>query len=289
MTTKSDYYDLLGVKKTATAPELKKSYRQLALKYHPDRNKSAEATEKFKKISEAYEILSNTEKRKKYDQFGHAAFDPSAGFGAGAPGAGGGRTHRQGPFTYTYTTGGQGQQGGFGGFSDPFEIFESFFGGGSPFRQQARLIRYGLTIDFMEAVTGTSKKLVHQGKEYEIKIPPGADDGTRIRFTNFYVTIEVRSHDTFQRDGHDIFINHQISFIQAALGDNITVPTVDGDLKLKVRSGTQPHTLIKLKNKGMPHIRGRGRGDQYVRLVVQVPQKLSRHQKNLLKQLELND
>jgi len=288
MTTKSDYYDLLGVKKTATAAELKKSYRQLALKYHPDRNKSAEATEKFKKISEAYEILSNTEKRKKYDQFGHAAFDPSAGFGAGTPGAGG-RTYRQGPFTYSYTTGGQGQQGGFGGFSDPFEIFESFFGGGSPFRQQARLIRYGLTIDFMEAVKGTSKKLVHQGKEYEIKIPPGADDGTRIRFTNFYVTIEVRNHDIFQRDGHDIFINHEISFSQAALGDNIIVPTVDGDLKLKVRSGTQPHTLIRLKNKGMPHIRGRGRGDQYVRLIVQVPQKLSRHQKNLLKELDLND
>jgi len=288
MTTKSDYYDLLGVKKTATAAELKKSYRQLALKYHPDRNKSAEATEKFKKISEAYEVLSNPQKKKQYDQFGHAAFDPSAGFGAGAPGAAG-RTYRQGPFTYTYTTGGQGQQGGFAGFSDPFEIFESFFGGGSPFRQQARLIRYGLTIDFMEAVTGTSKKIVHQGKEYEIKIPPGADDGTRIRFTNFYVTIEVKSHDTFQRDGNDIFINHEISFSQAALGDNITVPTVDGDLKLKVRSGTQPHTLIRLKNKGMPHVRGRGRGDQYVRLIVKIPQKLSRHQKNLLKQLELND
>lgn len=283
MTTKRDFYDVLGVKKDASAAEIKKAYRQLALKHHPDRNKSTNAADKFKEISEAYEVLSNPEKRKTYDQVGHAAFDPSTGFG----GFGGARTYRQGPFTYTYST--SGGPGGldfdFGGFTDPFEIFESFFGGASPFRT-ARLLRYGIAIDFIEAVKGTQKTIVHQGKEYTVRIPPGADDGTRIRFQDFYVTIEVKPHDTFKRDGADIFVDHQISFSQAALGDTITVPTVDGDLKLKIRPGVQPHTLIRLRSKGIPHLRGRGRGDQYVRLIVKIPTKLSRHQKTLLKQLE---
>ena len=283
MVTKRDYYDILGVSKNASAAELKKAYRQLALKFHPDRNKKPGSAEKFKQISEAYEILSNPEKRKTYDQFGHAAFDPSQGFG----GFGSAHTYRQGPFTYTYTT--SGAPGGLGfdfsGFTDPFEIFESFFGGASPFRT-ARLPRYGITIDFLEAVKGSTKSIVHQGKEYSVKIPPGADDGTRIRFQNFYVTIEVKPHDTFKRDGTDIFIDHRISFIQAVLGGTITVPTVDGNLKLKVRPGTQPHTLVRLRNKGMPYLRGRGRGNQYVRLIVNIPQKLSRRQKSLLKQLD---
>ena len=151
MTTKRDFYEVLGVNKTASDAEIKKAYRQQALKYHPDRNKSADATEKFKEISEAYEVLSDQKKRETYDQFGHSAFDPAQGFGAGGP-FGGSQTYRQGPFTYTYTTSGAGPGGGFGGFdfggfSDPFEIFESFFGGGrSPFRQARQLPRYGLRI-----------------------------------------------------------------------------------------------------------------------------------------------
>jgi DnaJ-class molecular chaperone len=290
VTSKRDFYDVLGVKQDASAAEIKKAYRQLALKYHPDRNKSSDAADKFKEISEAYEVLSNPEKRRTYDQFGHSAFDPSQGFG----GFGGQtRTYRQGPFTYTYTTGfpGSSAKGGpasgwdFGGFTDPFEIFESFFGGASPFRT-ARLPRYGITIDLLEAFKGTEKSIVHQGKEYTVKIPPGADDGTRIRFENFYVTIEVKPHTVFKRDGNDIFVDQAISFTQAALGDTIIVPTLEGDLKLKVRAGTQPHTLIRLRGKGMPYLRGRGRGDQYVRLLIKVPEKLSRRQKKLLKQLE---
>ena len=284
MTTKSDFYDLLGVKKDASAAEIKKAYRQLALKYHPDRNKAKGATEKFKEISEAYEVLSNPQKKKTYDQFGHAAFDPSQGFG----GFGGAqsRAQRQGPFTYTYTTTGGSSTGGFGGFTDPFEIFESFFGGTSPFRK-AQLPRYGITIDFLEAFKGVEKSLVHQGKEYKIKIPPGADDGTRIRFDKFYVTVEVRPDDVFQRDGADVFIDREISFFQAALGDTIKIPTLEQkDIKLKIRPGTQPNTLIRLRGKGMPRLRLGGRGDQYIRLLVKVPQKLSRKQKNLLKQLK---
>lgn len=285
MTVKRDYYDILGVDRTASAAEIKKAYRQLALKYHPDRNKSKQASEQFKQISEAYEVLSNPQKRKTYDQFGHAAFDPSQGF-SGFSGFGAGRTYRQGPFTYTYTNTSPGSFGfDFGGFTDPFEIFESFFGGASPFRT-VRLPRYGVTIDFMEAVKGCQRTIVHQGREYTVKIPPGAVDGTRIRFQNFYVTVAVKPHDVFKRDGHDIFVEKNISFVQAALGDTITVPTIDGDLKLKVRPGTQPNTLIKLKGKGMPRVRGGGRGDQYVRLIVTIPQKLTRRQKDLLKQFQ---
>ena len=280
MTTKRDFYEVLGVSKTASAAELKKAYRQLALKYHPDRNKAADAAEKFKEISEAYEVLGNTEKKQTYDQYGHAAFDPSQGFGGASQG------QRQGPFTYTYTT--DGGQGGydFGGFSDPFEIFESFFGGGRSAYGRKAIPRYGLTIEFMEAVKGCQRTLVHQGKEYTIKIPAGADDGTRIRFNDFYVTVEVKTHDTFKRDGADLFINQEISFSQATLGTVIQVPTVDGQLKLKIRPGTQPNTLVRLRGKGMPHLRGSGHGDQYVRLIIKVPERLSRHQKQLLEEFE---
>jgi DnaJ-class molecular chaperone len=281
MATKRDFYEVLGVAKTASAAELKKAYRQLALKYHPDRNKSADATEKFKEISEAYEVLSNPQKKQTYDQYGHAAFDPSQGFG------GFGSAHRQGPFTYTYTTGGD-QSGGFdfGGFSDPFEIFESFFGGGSAFRQQQRIPRYGITIDFMEAAKGTTRTLVHQGKEYTIKIPAGADDGTRIRFDKFYISVEVKPDKRFKRDGNDIFIDEVISFPQAALGAVVAVPTIGGDLKLKVQAGTQSGTLIRLRGQGMPSLHGRGRGDQYVRLLVKIPDRLSRRQRQLLEEFE---
>jgi len=277
MATKRDFYEVLGVNKSASAEELKKAYRQLALKYHPDRNKAADAAEKFKEISEAYEVLANPEKRQTYDQFGHSAGDPFANASS----------YRQGPFTYTYTTGGN--QGGFdfGGFSDPFEIFESFFGGGrSPFRQARQIPRYGLRIEFMEAAKGCERTIIHQGKEYKIKIPAGADDGTRIRFNAFYITVEVKPDLRFKRDGNDIFIDEPISFSQAALGAVVPVPTLDGELKLKVQPGTQSGTLIRLRGQGMPHLQARGRGDQYVRLIINVPSHLTRRQRQLLEEFE---
>ena len=277
MATKRDFYDVLGVKKTASADELKKAYRQQALKFHPDRNKAADAAEKFKEVSEAYEVLSNPQKKQSYDQFGHSAGDPFANA----------NSYRQGPFTYTYTTGG-GQPGAdFGGFSDPFEIFESFFGGGaSPFRQARQLPRYGLAISFMEAAKGCQRRIIHQGKEYTIKIPAGADDGTRIRFNDFYVTVEVKPDRRFKRDGNDIFIDEPITFSQAALGAVVAVPTLEGELKLKVQPGTQSGTLIRLRGQGMPHLQARGRGDQYVRLIISVPSHLSRRQRQLLEEFE---
>jgi len=145
----------------------------------------------------------------------------------------------------------------------------------------------------MEAARGCQRTLVHQGKEYTIKIPAGADDGTRIRFDQFYVTIEVRPDRRFKRDGLDIFIDEPISFSQAALGSVITVPTIDGELKLKVRPGTQSGTLIRLRGQGMPVLRGgglprrqAGRGDQYVRLIINIPEHLSRRQRQLLEEFE---
>lgn len=277
MATKRDFYEVLGVAKTASDAELKKAYRQQALKYHPDRNKAADAAEKFKEVSEAYEVLNNPEKRKTYDQFGHSAGDPFANASS----------YRQGPFTYTYTTGGAPGGGfDFGGFSDPFEIFESFFGGGRGFRQARQIPRYGLAIDFMEAAKGCERSIIHRGKEYTIKIPAGADDGTRIRFNEFYVTIEVRPDRRFKRDGADVFIDEPITFSQAALGAVVPVPTLDGELKLKVQPGTQSGTLIRLRGQGMPHLQFRGRGDQYVRLIVNIPSHLSRRQKDLLRDFD---
>src|SRR5690242_20290438 len=179
-----DYYSLLGVSKSATAQEIKTAYRKLALQYHPDRNKGDKAAEeKFKEVTKAYEVLGDAQKRQTYDQFGAAAFE-QGGPGAGGPFGGfggpfgGGQGGQYGPFTYTYSTnGGQGGGFDFGGFSDPFDIFEQFFGGASPFGRAARRPVYAVSIDFMEAVKGVTKKVSIDGKQESIKIPAGVDNG----------------------------------------------------------------------------------------------------------------
>lgn len=277
MTSKRDYYEILGLERSATADDIKKAYRKLALKYHPDRNKEDNAEAKFKEINEAYEVLKDAKKRQSYDQFGHAAFDAAAGMGSN-PFAGG---FRQGPFTYTYSTGGQNPFGG-ADFSDPFDIFEQFFGGG--FAQAARRPRYSLQVDFMEAVKGATKTVKIDGKEHTIKIPAGADDGTRIRFENFDVTLDVRPHPKFRREGYNLFLDQEIDFVTATLGGKIKVPALEEELTLKVRAGTQSHTLVRLRDEGVPYLRGRGKGDLYVRLIVKVPDKLTKDQKKLLEQ-----
>ena len=292
-----DYYDVLGVSKNAPKDEIRKAYRKQALEWHPDCNKSPNAEKKFKEINQAYEILSDPEKKAAYDQFGHAAFQPGGfpGSGrAGGPSSGGQTyTYRQGPFTYTYTTFGGGAPGGmpFEGagfdFSDPFEIFEQFFGGGSPFRARAAQIpRYGLSLSFEEAVHGCEKEVSLDGKKRKIKVPAGVNDGSRIRFQDFFVSIDVKPDPVFKRDGDDIIVNMMIPLTTAILGGVVKVPTIDGDLKLRIRSGTQPGTMVRLRDKGVPHLRGRGRGDQYVRLQVQIPEKPSRKQKELIKEFE---
>jgi DnaJ-class molecular chaperone len=285
MASKSDYYDILGVSKTASPADLKKAYRKQALEWHPDRHQGEDkvaAEKRFKEINEAYQILSDPQKKAAYDQYGHDAFTP--GGTGGNPFAG-----RGNPFTYTYTTGG-GEQSPFGNFDfgDPFDIFEAFFGGGNPFGgARARQIpRYSIEIDFMEAARGVEKEVSIEGKNRKIKIPAGVNEGSRINFTDFILSINIRPHEIFERDGEDVYVKVGIPYSLAVVGGNIEVPTIDGDLKLKIRSGTQPGTMMRLRERGIQRLQGRGRGDEYVRINIAVPDRLSREQKRVIEEME---
>ena len=291
-----DFYKVLGVLRNASADEIKKAYRKLALTYHPDKNKSKEAETKFKGINQAYEVLSDPKKKEAYDLYGPDAFSQGAtGQGPFGGGFGGQQGGQYGPFTYTYTTseedfsarGGPASGWDFGGFSDPFEIFEQFFGGGSsPFSQRQRKPAYSLTIDFMESMHGTTKKISIEGKDQTIKIPAGVDDGSRIKFPDYDIVLDVSKDPRFKREGSDIISEVEVPFYKAALGDTVNVLTVDGQVKLSVPSGTQPDTVVRLAQRGAPHLRGSGRGDHYVKIKVIIPKNLSSHQKTLLKQFE---
>ena len=281
MAAKSDYYTILGVSKSASAEELKKAYRKQALEWHPDRHKDnkEEAEKRFKEINEAYQILSDSQKRSAYDQYGHDAFSPG-----GMPGGFGGTT---GPFTYTYTStdGDSGNPFGNFDFGDPFEIFEQFFGG-SPFRQAKRVPRYSLSLDFIEAIKGTEKEVSIEGKRRKIKIPAGVDEGSRIDFGDFTLSIKVKSHNLFERDGEDIYVKVSLPYSIAVLGGNFGVPTIDGEVEIRVRPGTVPGTTVRLRGKGVPNLHGRGRGDEYVRLNISVPEKLSGYQREIVEELK---
>lgn len=287
MAAKRDYYDVLGVSKTASDAELKSAYRKLALEWHPDRNRSSEAESKFKEINEAYQVLSDPKKKSTYDQFGHSAFDPAAG---GFGGQGG--FSRQGPFTYYYSSGSGGPSpfGDFGGFSDPFEIFEQFFGGaGFSGRRGPAKAHYSLRIPFMTAIKGGEETITVEGKKHTIKIPAGADTGTHLRFSEFDVTFEVEPHAVFHRDGDDIYIDKEIPFTQAILGSDATVTTLDGELKLRIRAGTRPGSVVRLSGKGAHRLnsfRRDDRGDFYIRLQIKFPDSLSRRQKQLLEEFD---
>jgi DnaJ-class molecular chaperone len=299
MATKRDFYEVLGVSKTATAADIKRAYRKLALEWHPDRNKSPNAHEKFKEINEAYEVVSDPKKRETYDQFGHSAFQPGMGGGAAGQGPFGGGGYRQGPFTY-YSTGGGGNPFGGGAegfdFSDPFDIFEQFFGGGfgrAAGRQRQREA-YQITIDFMDAVRGASREIhLPRGGAGEgsvrktIKIPAGVDTGSRIRFDDFDIVVEVKPDRRYKREGDDLIIEQEITYTQAVLGSVVDVPTIDGSVKIRIQPGTQPGTLIRLHGKGVPHVRSGGRGDEYVKITLIIPTHLNHHQKELLEELSL--
>lgn len=276
----TDYYQILGISKTASADEIKRAYRKLALQYHPDRNKTKEAAEKFKEVTKAYEVLSDSQKRQTYDQFGAAAFEQEAG--QGPFGGFGGQSGQYGPFTYSYSTNG----GDFGGFSDPFEIFEQFFGGASPFGQRQRRSTYSLTIAFMEAVKGVEKKVTIEGKSQTIKIPAGVSDGSRIRFDTYDIIVRVTLDKRFQRERYDIISEKEIPFTKAILGDIVDIDTVVGSIQVRIPAGTQPDTVIRLKGKGVSFLRGSGRGDHYVRIKVTIPKHVSGKQKEFLEQFE---
>nr|NNM91050.1 molecular chaperone DnaJ [Bacilli bacterium] len=352
--SKRDYYEVLGVDRSATPEELKKAYRGLARKLHPDVNKEdPKAEEKFKEVSEAYEVLSDEQRRANYDRFGHD--DPMQGAGGGAGGFGG--------FS--------GQD--FGGFND---IFDMFFGGNGGGRsrgpQRGADLEYQLTIDFKDAAFGLKKEIeiprtetcdvctgtgakpgtkvetcatchgsgmqevytntplgrmvnrrtcptcrgsgkkistpcteckgqgtVRRRRKIEINIPAGVDTGTRMRITgageagdrgapsgDLYIVIRVNTHDFFKREGNDIYCEVPITFVQAALGDEITVPTLYGRETLRVPEGTQTGTLFHLRSKGMPKLgNGVSKGDQHVRVIVQTPSKLTDRQKELFREL----
>ncbi|HWA52226.1 MAG TPA: DnaJ C-terminal domain-containing protein [Patescibacteria group bacterium] len=278
----ANYYDTLGVSKSATAEEIKKAYRKLALEWHPDRhpNDKEAAEKKFKEINEAYQVLSNPQKKQMFD----AGADPNAR-GGGNPFAGGNPFGGNGSYSYTYST--ADGQNPFGDFGDPFDIFSQFFGGGNPFGgRQAAKPRYSLTIDFMEAMKGVSRNVEIDGKKRTIKIPAGVNNGNTIDFRDFRVTVNVKPHEMFERDGDDILVNVKIPFSMAILGGEIKVPTIEKEIKIKIRNGTQAGTMMRLHGEGAPRISGRGRGDEYIKINIETPSRLTREQKQIVEEMK---
>lgn len=355
---KEDYYEILGVARDATDAEIKKAYRKLAVKFHPDKNPdNPEAEEKFKQVSEAYEVLKDPEKRQTYDQYGHAAFEGGMG------GMQGGGTHVD-PFEIFREVFGGGGGGG---------IFEEFFGGGMSGRGGGRTraeagadLRYDMEISLEEAARGTEKEIRYRrsvecpqcggsgaaagasvvtcsdcsgsgyvmsqrgfmtirqvcprchgsgqsvekpcpkcsgdGKIMEtsnlkLKIPAGVDTGSRLRSQgkgeagsmggpsgDLYVIIHVKDHDVFERQGDSLFCEVPIKFTVAALGGTIKVPTLFGKGNLKIPAGSQSGTVFRMRGQGMPHLRGGNRGDQLVRVIIEVPTKLSSEEKEKLEE-----
>lgn len=295
MATKRDYYEILGINKSATDAEIKSAYRKLARAHHPDVDKTTGAAERFKEISEAYQVLSEPEKRKTYDQFGRSAFEPGAGaYGGANPFAGGGN-----PFggfkTYSWSSKGGGPSQGFdfGGFADPFDLFEQIFGGfgggqgfGQGFRPQPS---YQMEISFDEAIHGADKEIQFQDergkiKRITIKVPAGVDNGTRIRFGEIEIVFRVKKNPDFIREGSDIFSEINVSVPDLVLGDIVEVKTIWGKVKLKIPAGTEPGSLIKIRDQGAPSLRG-GKGDHYVRVRLEVPKKITSEEKNLYEKL----
>ncbi|KKU31998.1 MAG: Chaperone protein DnaJ [candidate division WWE3 bacterium GW2011_GWA1_46_21] len=303
MQNKRDYYEILGISKSASQDEVKNAYRNLARKHHPDMaapTDKAEAERRFKEINEAYQVLGDAQKRKSYDQFGHAG----AGFGSGDSRGFGGFGSQYGPFTYSYTSGAGGDFEGF----DPFDIFEQAFGfrgfGGSRGPRKGKNLYYELNVDFADAVRGAEKVVSVESGKVTIKIPAGVRNGTELRFEgrglpgpngmspgDLYITARVTTPAHFQRADDDLATAIELDFAQAALGAVVEVPVVDatshtgvGTAKLKIPAGTQPGTQFRLKAKGMPKLRGAGVGDVFVSVFVKIPKKLSREQKRLLEE-----
>ena len=281
-----DYYELLGLKKGASDSEIKAAYRKQALEWHPDRNKSQGASEKFKEINKAYEVLSDSQKRQMYDQYGKEGFE-RGGFGSHSQAG----QQQQGPFSYTYSSGGGGQSPfegvDFGG-TDPFEIFEQFFGFGGAQRGRARKRRdvYQMELTFQEAVHGVEKETVIKGKNHSIKIPAGVDDGMKIRFDDFDVLVRVRPDNRFRREGQDVYVEKKISFPLSTLGGELTVETLDTPVTLRVRPGTKSGTTVRLRNHGIVYPQQSHRGDLYVTYTIEVPERISSRSKKLLEELQ---
>lgn len=289
MSTQKDYYEILGVSKNASDDEIKKAYRKLAFKYHPDKNPGdKEAEAKFKEATEANEVLSDKQKRARYDQFGHAGVGGNSNYGGGNPFSGG-----------SYSFNGQNFNFDFGGDGNIDDIFSTLFGfgGGRTQRRRGTDYRTVLTVSFEESIFGTTKTVQVDGKEINLKIPAGIDDGQSIRLRghggpapdssgeagDLLVQIRVRPHKTLTREGYIILSEQHISMIDAALGCEVEIETIDGKITMKVPAGTQSSTPFKLSGHGVP-MRGEERGPHIVNIIVDTPTNLSKKQKELLEE-----
>jgi curved DNA-binding protein len=287
----TDYYQVLGLKKNATAAEIKRTYRKLAVKYHPDKNPgNKDAEEKFKEINEAYAVLSDPQKRAQYDQFGSTGFH---------------ERFSQEDIFRNFDVGDLFKDAGFG--TD--DIFSRIFGGGfqrggfghGGGQRRGEDFTMEFAISFREAFTGGEKRIAFMrgGKreELSVKVPAGVDTGARLRIHgkggegaggppgDLYLTVKVGSDPHFDREGDDIIVERQIRFTEAALGTSMDVNTVEGTKRIKVPAGIQPGTKIRLTGLGFPHMGKTGRGDFYVRISVRVPEQLTAPQKELLAEL----
>ena len=282
-----DYYEILGVNRNATPQEIKKAYRKLAVRYHPDKNPGDKtAEEKFKEASNAYSVLSDTEKRRVYDTRGHAGVH-GMGFE--------GYATMDDIFAHLNLDDIFGRAG-LGGFGD---AFGDVFGPQRhpPQYARGRDLRMNLTISFADAILGSQKEVSVQGKNITLKIPAGIKGGQTLRIRgqgqaislgeagDLLVTISVHPHPTLIRDGQDLVTDARVSMTTAALGGTVRVQTLTGEVELKVPAGTQPGQQLRLRGQGVADASGR-RGDLRVRLVVEIPKSLSRKQRNLLKELE---
>jgi curved DNA-binding protein len=291
-----DYYKILGVERKASADDIRKAYRKLALKYHPDRNPGDKAAEdRFKDINEAYQVLSDSQKRARYDQLGNAY---SNWQGRGAPGnfdwgqwTGRGATVNMDDLNEMF--------GGAGGIDSFSDFFRSIFGGmgdasfsTSGRARQSPGYQQPLTISLDEAYHGTTRQLQSESRRLEVKIPAGVKTGSKVRVANaapqggdLYLIIEVADDPRFERDGDNLHTTATVDVFTAILGGEAEVETMTGKVKLNIPAGTQPEQVFRLAGRGMPHVRNRNqKGDLYVRLKVQVPKYLSAKQRQLIEE-----
>jgi curved DNA-binding protein len=319
---KRDYYEVLGVKKTATEEEIKKAYRKLAMKHHPDRNPgNKQAEERFKEINEAYAVLSDKGKRQQYDQFGPSGFsqrysqeDIFRGFDISDLFKDLGFSTND-VFSRIFSGGGRGPKVRYGNLDDLFgqrggpayDYGDMFSGGASqnegPMAEKGQDIHSELNLSFMEAALGGEKKVrFSKGgrlEEVMVKIPPGIEGGKKLRLAgkgmdgvggrppgDLYLKVNVAEHPLFKREGSDITVDKEIKISEALLGTTIEVLTLDGSKNIKVPPGTQSNSRIRLKGFGLPRLQGGGKGDEYVRILLRYPKALNERQRKLAEDLK---